>query len=439
MMRQYDEAMEALRFSEDFCERTVEKLDRHPQRRRISLPGKVLAVAACTLLSAALLFGTVWAASPEFRTLFLPHWRIGTIEQATLPEEPGSVTVNKLGPVTAQYYKLDGTFANHGGIAGFIPVEKDGITTIYRINEDDELIEAEPSRHIQRQVDYAGQHWNIDFLIYEEGNVAFGLTPSGDQQYLIDADSLTLWINQGELHRPIYLTLSTGAIDDPAEKIDFTLPEGAASAYLSTMKGCKTALISCRINDDSDLFYRADLETGAVQKIASQSLKGDGVVYQEILYYNGQIYSNANHRLSVLRDGGEWECLLQEGERSNYRYGEKYALVDNHALGELYLLDVETQERLLLSDVDGALDITGEILYNPSHTLLAVNAYCLTSGSLGTKTIAVIDPVNRQMVTLERVPGVQEVMAGWMDDTRFEIGGGDALCVYTIDFSEVGN
>ena len=439
-MKLYDETMEALRFSEDFCEKTFDKLDACPARRQRRLP-RGRTAAASIVLSAAVLFGAAWAVSPEFRALFLPNERIETVEQVTLPEEPGAVIVNDLGAITARYYKLDGKFANHDSIDGFIPVEKDGKTTIYRIDEAGALVEATPTRHVRHKVDYAGQHWDVDLDIYEgEPPIAVGLDPTGMAWTLRDANTWRLTLETADCVRPIYLDLTTGEITDPLAKLDFPEVEGLADtpwamrAYVEP--GGDNALINCMLADNQGhVYYEADLKTGEVRKIAEQQIYRDGVTKQNVIYYNDRIYSNSESRLKALREDGAWECLLQEGELSNYE-GGRYVIVENHGQKLLSLLDLDTGERFILSDVEGALDLSSSIMSSPSGTHLAVASFNVSAAGLGTKAFAVIDPKKGTMVTLERTPGMPEGMAGFLDDTHFIIASfceKPTICVYSFD------
>lgn len=438
-MKLYDETMEALRFSEDFCERTLEQLEAAPRRQKRRLP-RVLTAAACIVLSAAVLLGTALAVSPELRALFLPNERIETVEQVTLPEEPGTVVVNDLGSITARYYKLDGRFANHDGIHGFLPVEKDGKTTLYRIDEAGELVEAEPTRHVRHEVDYEGQHWDIDFDIYEgEPPVAAAVDQNGTALCLRDANTYRLTLETGNSARPIFLDLTTGEITDPLAELVFPDVEGLMDTPYSMLASVEpagdVALIMCDLADHQGwLYFAADLNTGEVRQIADQQF-GGGVNRQEVTLYRGSIYSNSDNRLKVLREDGSWECLLADGERSNYEHG-RYAIVENHAQNQLSLLDLDTGDRLILSGVEGALDIASGMMYSPSGKRIAVASFNNTPGSLATKAFAIIDPENGTMVTLERKPGMSEGMAGFLDDTHFIIAGfgeNSDICIYSFD------
>lgn len=434
-MKLYDETMEALRFSGDFCEKTLERLEGTPKRKRVRLP-RVLAAAACIILSAALLFGTVWAVSPEFRAFFLQNERIGTVEQVTLPREPGTFTVQNYGSITARYYRLDGTYENHDGCHGFLPVEKDGKTTIYRLDEDGELVEAEPSRHVQQSVDYAGQHWDIDFLIYEgEGDIAVGLDRDGQAWSLRDANTWTVGVLKPLWLQPIQIDLTTGEVTDRLADLNFTPPDGLMwSSFDVTVNlnpGGRIALISCHMADQSYRYYRADLETGEITELGGEAYEGQTVFSQSMKLYNDNIYSNANYQLSVLESDGTWRPLLGEGERCRYDSG-RYALVENRTLGQFWLLDLDTGDRLVLSDVEGAIDFNANILYSPNQKLLALDKVSTSFDSLNVRTFAVIDPENQQMVTLERTPGMPEYMCGWLDDAHFIIAGRDAVCIYSV-------
>lgn len=438
-MKLYDESMVSLHFSEDFCERTMEKLESQPKKRRAGWT-RALTAAACVVLSAAALFGTAWAVSEDFRALFLPNERIETVEKVTLPEEPGAVVVNDLGSITARYYKLDGRFANHDGIHGFLPVEKDGKTTLYRIDEAGELVEAEPTRHVRHEVDYEGQHWDIDFDIYEgEPPVAAAVDQNGTALCLRDANTYRLTLETGNSARPIFLDLTTGEITDPLAELVFPDVEGLMDAPYSMLASVEpagdVALIMCDLADHQGwLYFAADLNTGEVRQIADQQF-GGGVNRQEVTLYRGSIYSNSDNRLKVLREDGSWECLLADGERSNYEHG-RYAIVENHAQNQLSLLDLDTGDRLILSGVEGALDIASGVTYSPSRTRIAMASFSCTPGSLGTKAFAIIDPERQTMVTLEREPGMPEGMAGFLDDTHFIIGSfgsNSTVCVYSFD------
>lgn len=438
-MKLYDETMEALRFSEDFCEKTLEQLEARPARRQWRLP-RALTAAACIVLSAAVLFGAAWAVSPEFRALFLPNERIETVEQVTLPEEPGAVVVNDLGAITASYYKLDGKFVNHDGIHGFLPVEKDGKTTMYRIDENEELVEVQPARHVRHTVDYAGQHWDIDLDIYEGvPPIAAAVDQNGMAWCLRDANTWRLTLETADCVRPIYLDLTTGEITDPLADLVFPNVAGLMDTPYSMLASVEPdsdiALIMCILEENQgDLYFAADLKTGEVRQIAEQRI-GDGVTKQNVTMYHGSIYSNSENKLKVLREDGTWECLLEEGERSNYEHG-RYAIVENHAENQLSLLDLDTGDRLILNDVEGALDLSSSIMYSPSGTHLAVASFNVSAAGLGTKAFAIIDPEKGTMVTLERTPGTPEGMAGFLDDTHFIIasfGENSTICVYSFD------
>ncbi len=438
-MKLYDETMEAIRFSEDFCEKTLDRLEARPVRRQRRLP-RALTAAACIVLSTAVLFGAAWAVSPEFRALFLPNERIETVEQVTPPEEPGTVVVNDLGSITARYYKLDGKFANHDGIHGFLPVEKDGKTTMYRIDENEELVEAQPARHVRHEVDYAGQHWDIDLDIYEgEPPIAVAVDQNGIAWCLRDANTWTLTLVTADCVRPIYLDLTTGEIIDPLAGFAFPEVEGLENtpwAMLASVNAdSDIALIMCTLADNhGHIYYAADLKTGEVQKIAEQKI-GDGVTKQNVTMYHGRIYSNSENKIKVLGEDSTWECLLQEGELSNYE-GGRYVIVENHGQKQLYLLDLDTGDRLILSGVDGALDIASGIMPSPSGSRIAMASFNCTAGSLATKAFAIIDPEGQTMVTLERTPGMTEGMAGFLDDTHFIIAGfgeNSTICVYSFD------
>lgn len=438
-MKRYEETMEALRFSEDFCEKTLDRLERQPAHRRVRLP-RVLTAAACVVLSAALLFGAAWAVSPEFRALFLQNERIETVEQVTLPSEPGTFTVQNYGPITARYYRLDGTFANHDGCDGFIPVKKDGKTTIYRLDEEGELVEAVPTRHVQHSVDYAGQHWDIDFLIYEgEGDIALGLRPDGEALNLLDANTWTAWVQKPIWFQPIQIDLTTGEVTDRLANLDFTPPEGlmgisSHAVSVNLYPDGRVALISCHMADQGYRYYRADLETGEITELGEESYDGQAVFSPSMQLYNDNIYSNANDQLTVLEADGTWRSLLGEGERCRYESG-RYALVESRALGQFWLLDLDTGDRLVLSDVEDLPGFETTILCSPNRKLLALDKCSVGFDSLNVRSFAVIDPEQQRMVTLERRPGMSEFMCGWLDDTHFIIGGWNAVCVYSVGSS----
>lgn len=440
-MKLYDETMEALRFSEDFCEKTLEKLEQAPRPRRARVP-RALVAAALTLLVCSLLFCTAWAASAEFRALFVPNDRVKAVEQVTLPEQAGTFTVNDVGPITARYYKLDGEYANHDGADGFIPVEKDGKTTIYRLDAAGELVEAEPSRRVRHSVDYRGEHWDVDLLIYEaEPPIALGLTPDGFVTALYDANTLTLYAQTDGWGHPLYLDLTTGALEDPLAGADLDLSalvpadeRAQGVQHVQVERGGRIALLSrtvTGVEDGAFYDYRADLATGEVTKLGEQHFSGPGAFSSKIRLCHGNIYSNENSGLAVLEPDGSWRSLLEQGERCHYD-GGRWALAENRRQGLLTLLDLDAGTRMVLSGTDGAIDFMSTTLSNPAQTLLAVNKLSVSPDSLNVRTFAVVDPENLRMVTLEREPGMPERSCGWLDNSRFLIAGSDSICVYTI-------
>ena len=244
-MKLYEETMRGLRFSEDFCEKTLQKMEGTAPRNRLP---RVLLTAACVCLCLTLLFGTVWAASPGFRALFLRSEHIGTTDLPELPGEANTVTVRELGSLTARCYQLNGQPCIMEGFGGLLPVLEDGVLHYYRLTGD-AMEEVFPSRRLQHRLEYDGEVYDLDLTIYDSeiSTCLMDARPYYDDREdvnsipMYDPNTLTIWRNRGDpvICSPINVDLTTWEVRDPMANVDFTPPEGADFIIVSSFIGSR--------------------------------------------------------------------------------------------------------------------------------------------------------------------------------------------------------
>lgn len=413
-MKRYDEAMEQLRFNEDFCEQTLKKAQQF--RKRKGLP-RGFTLAACICLCVGVLLGTVFAVSARLRAVVIEE-----TERPLLPEDAQTVLKKELEPLTARYYKLDGNFCASEGIGSVFPVEKDGVTCYYRINAEGTLEEAEPDRHIQKTLEYKGSRYAIDLLLYSGDRP---LAVMGDfARPLADENTLTLSYEKlPGLYCPIFVDLTTWEVTDPMDQIEFTPPEAAMWTNVSAPKDSETVLIVCLL-DEGQRVYSGNTVSGEVFFL------GEYGTAEQWFLEGGRIYCYVGGVLHALNEENRLVPLL-EGRQCYYDGSEGYVTFADGK--DLVALELATGEQLILED--GATLFAGSVsvLENRAGTALCFAGFTF-GGGLNTKTLAVAHPAQGDILILERMPNMTEEFFSWLDNSRILIAGtvdGEwYLCIY---------
>lgn len=443
-MALYEQSMQNLRFSEDFCEKTLQKMAEPTARKRLP---RALLTAACVCLCATLLFGTVWAASPAFRTLFLPNEQIGTTEQPALPAEANTVTVRELGSLTARCFQLNGHPCTREGYGGLFPVLEDGVPHYYRLTGD-AMEEVFPSRRLQHRLEYDGEVYDLDLTIYDGDDGLSTCLMDARPYYdawedvnslpMYDPNTLTIWRYRGDpqICSPISVDLTTWEVHDPMANINFTPPEDTISVWVSSFIGGRNVLISCWLKDGSWIIYHADAVTGAVTRLEEQ-LRDD-----RLSTYGDHIWYRSEDDLCLLGDDGTFTSVLDESERGRFRvvcWGHYAGLFPKEAAGDdLTLIDLSTRERLVLEH-GAAYFSTSESTVSCSRdrNSLALTEVEANRDLAKNKAVALVDLTNGKLATFERVSGLSEKTWGWLDNEHFvivgTIGGEWYLCSYSFD------
>ena len=443
-MALYEETMRNLRFSEDFREKTLQKMEEPAARHRLP---RALLTAACVCLCLTLLFGTVWAASPAFRTLFLPNEQVGTAERPALPGEANTVTVRELGSLTARCYKLNGHPCTREGYGGLFPVLEDGVPHYYRLTGD-ALEEVFPSRRLQHRLEYDGEVYDLDLTIYDGDDGLSTCLMDAKPHYdawedvisvpMYDPNTLTIWRYRGDpqICSPIFVDLTTWEVSDPMANVDFTPPEDTVDVYVSSFIGGRNVLIECDLKDGSWIFYHADAVTGEVTQL-EENLSVDRVFVE-----GDHIWSNPEGDLCLLGEDGAFASVLEESEKGRFRvvrWGHYAGLFPKEKAGDdLTLIDLNTGERLVLEQ-GAAYFSTSESTVSSSRdrTGLALTEVEANRDLAKNKAVALVDLTDGRLVTFERVSGLSEKMWGWLDNDHFVIagtmGGEWYLCSYSFD------
>lgn len=444
-MTLYEESMQNLRFSEDFCEKTLRKMEQPEPRNRLS---RVLLTAVCVCLCVTLLFGTVWAASPGFRALFLRNEQIGTAERPELPGEANTVTVRELGSLTARCYKLNGEPCITEGFGGLLPVLEDGVLHYYRLT-DDGLEEAFPSRRLQHRLEYDGEVYDLDLTIYD-GEISTCLQdarPYYDDREdvnsvpMYDPNTLTIWRFHGDpqILSPINVNLTTWEVTDPMANLDFTPPEGTLFIVVSSFIGSRNVLINCSMADESSICCLADAVTGEITR-----LEVEQPGFRTGVFVNGAgVWYNPDGDLCLLGDDGQFRSVLEESEKGRFRvirWGDYAGLFpkEKAAGDELTLINLYTAERLVLEHGAPYFSTTGSsVCCSRDRSKLALTEVGGEPNHTQNRLVALVDLTDGRLVTFERVSGLSEHMWGWLDNTHFVIVGfmdGEwYVCSYSFD------
>ena len=405
MMKAYDRLMSHLTYREDFCEDTLKKAEKLQQTTSPRL--RWATVAACACLSMVLLLGTALAVSPTLRGILIPNFLVEATEEPRIPSEPNNQVENTMDGITARYYKLDGKSAAHEGFGSVYPVMKNGKPSFYALTEQGDLAKVKPSRHIQTDITYKGKTWSLDLDLYD------GDTPTvhdGTRTYPIEGNHITLGRWEGTLWLPIYIDLTTLAIDDPAENLSFVPEEDALKTYVYGEPGSSVLLIRSELPDDLERCYYGNGKTGQV------TLLGEGSFGQWSLY-GGKIYSYDGKYLSQVAEDGTLSPLF-EGKSCFY---EDSGFVYRFEGSDLHVIDLENQGEYLLADCADSFPAP-IFTHNRAGTKFCISNAELVNGLYNT-AIAIVDRETGSMVTLNRNPAMSEQLMGWFDHDHFLIGG----------------
>ncbi len=417
-MKKYDNLMQSLRFREDFCEDTMKKAQKQTKKR---MP-RGLAVAACICLSVVAMLGTALAV-PQIRELIFSNRKIEAVEVVTLPEDNGAMIENTMDVVTARYYKLDGRLNAHEGIGSAIPVEKNGKTTIYSIGADGELVQASAQRVINKEISYAGKIYSLDMKIYagDEPTVVNGV-----RIYPLMSDhTYVLGKTNNGVKSPLFLDLNTWEIEDPMQNVSFTAPEGAVETRVSASQESSVLLIEAEMRDESYKIYLADRESGEVRFVEDAAIG-------EWFRCGDRIYRYRDGLLSALDADGQMIPQF-DGAACVYRTGSRCAFVTE---GEnIRLLLLPTGEEMVLENAAAIFRNQPFAAPNRDMTKICVTAPT-TSDHFNSGVLAIADLQTGEMVSLERIPGMDEEMHGWFDNETYMIAGtvGEQwyVCLYHI-------
>ncbi len=404
-MKKYDNLMQSLRFREDFCEDTMKKAQKQTKK---GMP-RGLAIAACICLSVVAMLGTALAV-PQIRELIFSNRKIEAVEVVTLPQDNGAMIENPLDVVTARYYKLDGRLNAHEGIGSAIPVEKNGKTTIYSIGADGELVQASAPRVIKKEISYGDRTYSLNMKIY-----------AGDEPTVVDGERIfplmsdhtyVLGKTNNGVKSPLFLDLNTWDIVDPMQNVSFTAPEGAAETRVSAAKESSVLLIEAEMHDDCRKIYLANRETGEV-RFAEDAAVGEWFRSGEKIYrYRNRILSTLGEEGEMLPQFGGAECVYDVGSRIAYKIeGEN-----------IRLLLLPTGEEIVLKNAASLFRNGIHATPNRSLKKLCITS-TVSSDSFDIGVIAIADMETGEMVSLERVPGMDEDMRGWFDEESYMIAG----------------
>lgn len=406
MMKKYDQLMEDLAFRADFQEDTLKKARSH--KKTPTKTCRWSTIAACICLCTVLLFGTALAVSPTLRAILIPNTVVETTESPMVPQEPNIQLEATMDGITARYYKLDGTSAAHEGFGSAYPVEKNGVLSFYTLAEDGQFRKAKTPRHIQTDITYKGKTWSVDLELYD-GDIP--TIREGVLKYPINGNHITLGRWEGKLWLPIYVDLTTFAIDDPAQKLSFVPEEDALETHVLGAPGSSTLLIRSELPEDLVRCYYGNRETGQV------TLLGEGTSNQWTLH-NGKIYFYDGQCISQVTEDGTLLPLFG-GKACSYDHdGFAY----RYEGSDMYVIDLRNQEEYLLADC--ANTFSNPIFnHNRAGTKLSIANAELKGYGLYNTVIAIVDRETGTMTTLNRNPAMQEEIMGWFDHDHFLIGG----------------
>ena len=377
-------------------------------------------IAACFCLCTALLLGTALAVSPALRAMLIPNSLIETTEQPRIPEEPNAQVENAMDGITARYYKLDGESAAYEGFGSVYPVSKNGELSFYTLTEQGDLAKAKSPRHIQRDITYKGKTWSLDLDLYD-GDIP--VIHEGELKYPIEGNSITLGRWEGNLRLPIYVDLTTFAIDDPAKNLTFVPEEDALKTYVYGEPGSSTLLIRSELSEERVRCYYGNGKTGQV------TLLGEGTSDQWKLH-GGKIYFYDGETLSQVAEDGTLLPIFDGNTCSYDENGFAYRWEGNN----LHVIDLRDQGKYILENCSEAFQ-NPVFTHNRAGTKLCVSHFELRDG-LYTTAIAIVDRESGTMVTLNRDPAMTEQIMGWYDHDHLLIGGtieGEwYICLYEI-------
>lgn len=417
-MKTYDHMMSHLVFREDFCEDTLKKAAEQSKEKAPRF--RWATIAACFCLCTVLLLGTALAVSPTLRAMLIPNSLIETTEQPRIPEEPNAQVENAMDRITARYYKLDGESAAYEGFGSVYPVIKNGKLSFYSLTEQGDLVKAKSPRHIQREITYKGKTWSLDLDLYD-GDIP--VIHKGESKYPIEGNSITLGRREGNLWLPIYVDLTTFAIDDPAKNLTFVPEEDALKTYVYGAPGSSTLLIRSELSEERVRCYYGNGKTGQV------TLLGEGTSDQWKLH-GGKIYFYDGETLSQVAEDG---TLLPIFEGKSCFYGTAgfaYRIEGS----DLHVIDLANQGEYLLANCTNAFP-NPIFTHNKAGSKFCVSNAELVDGLYNT-VIAIVDRETGSMVTLNRTPAMSEQIMGWFDHDHFLIAGTIEnewyLCLYEI-------
>lgn len=417
-MKSYNNMISRLTFREDFCEDTLNKV---AEKRKEKKPHfRWATIAACFCLCTVLLLGTALAVSPALRAMLIPNSLVGTTEQPQFPETPNTQVENAMDGITARYYKLDGESAAYEGFGSVYPVIKNGTLSFYTLTEQGDLVKAKSPHHIQRDITYKGTTWSLDLDLY---NGDIPVIHEGELKYPIEGNSIVLGRQEGNLWLPIFVDLTTFAIEDPAENLSFVPEEDAIKTYVQGEPGSSTLLIRSELSEDRERYYYGNGKTGQVTLLGESS-------FGQWTLYGGKIYSYNGKILAQVTEDGSLLPLF-EGKSCFYdAAGFAYRFEGS----DLHVIDLDNQREYLLANCADIFPVP-IFTHNRAGTKFCISNDEFADG-LYSSAIAIVDRESGSMVTLNRNSAMKEGLIGWFDHDHFLIAGTIEnewyLCLYEI-------
>lgn len=415
-------------------ERTMKKVRQSTQTKKahtLSSIKRVWQIAACIVLVISIGTVTAFAASPAFRSKLLSVLRLEAHDTGDLSpiNTETFTTVEGMDGVSMHYIPLNSPADDEHYYE-----PDDGVLISYdeepyfqAVTEDYQL-EVLETKEVNETIQWQGESVTIHFAYatYQDQLYFNHLNgPSVSRYSSGNTDEVLLWMPRGIDDIPVVYNLSTGALTDLTEKIDWNdLPSDEERVSLGLCDG------SLYYTDDSypapaEFLYRANCDTGEVVKISAPEA-GRGYLDSGSVYWMTPI-----RKLYRLDEQDQWVPILEE--ISNLTQGVRGLLTGETKENHLAVADVLNNTVYEIPD----LEIGGYSAYRYSDSGLIALIRMNLSMSLGVSQIGILSPEDGQVHLLERDMNTQDDCCGWFDENRFVImcikDGQKYLCLYEFE------
>lgn len=389
--------------------RAANRLRKQPRWRRMTRLGRA---TACIVLILLIGTATACAASPTFRNTILSLFKLSATDTGELSSENTETFTMVEGMDGVSIHSIPVDLEDWSEFLNGVLISTEA--PYYQVVTEDYQLEALPTETVEQTVEWRGRSLYLHFIYtpaqgglptipLEEGiECGYGYTNE-------DADAILMWLSVEEnesIDLPAIYHLDTGELTDLAAKIDVTeLPENGYGSI-----ALRNDFLYITNSSYSDFFYRASLETGAVEEVAAPET-GTCTILNETIYWMG-----LNRTLYQLTDDGQWEVLVSGLSNLEWSAG------DGLLIGETEDQNVAVVDLFNNTIYElPALELGGYTALRHSNGDLIALTRTLGTNGLGIHQLGIISPDDRQLYLLDRESGTYDDVCGWLDENRFAI------------------